>query len=520
VGSEYKTINIKIVANPSGVTAGVGKAKSEFRDLAVSVQNAGKTASGSGGGLLNSNVISGFVGGLVGGSVGGFFGKIKEGLAFAVERESKVLGLEREAKMLGISRQTRGAFDILGGAEGGAEFASVLTKMNKLVGEAGDGSEEAAHKLKKFGLSVQDALTNSPTENLQRIADGLMAMSNPAERTAAAMSIFGKTGAQALPMLAKISNGGLANAERLDEATGASGSDEFLSQAKGDTAQRRKATARWEGTKNWLAENMNVGHAWGNFVEGLSDIGSYLNDEGWGFSATPSKDKEQALRLEQEARSRKSVADAEAKKQREADLVAKNKSEAVESGVGLNAELSKEVELFGKSASQVKLYGVEQKLAKAGILGTAEAMRELNKAAAQIDWIENATKAKALTDQFGKSDYQKTSDDFFEAQKLYQGGFIDRGTYGRKLLSMTESLEGRFPAAKTPINLTSGLERGSAGAYSFLAKSNQTEPEKDIGTRMKEALERARDSDAKREEYQRQLVDLAEKNTGLRAAKF
>jgi hypothetical protein len=515
VGSEYKTINIKIVANPSGVTAGVRKAKSDLKELGEGADQVNKGVASKdkkGDGFIKGAIAGGLLGVIGGGSIEGFFGKIKEGINFAVERESKILGLEREANVLGIRRQT-------GGAEGGEAFAEILSKMNKVVGEAGEGSEEAAHKLKKFGLSVQEALTNSPTENLQRIADTLFAMGNPAERTAAAMSIFGKTGAQALPMLAKIANGGLAAAERLDEETGASGSDTFLATAKGDTAKRRRAMAQWEGTKNWLAENLNFRTAVGDLVGGFKDIGNYVGDI---FTSPGERNKRAGdrLRLEQEANSRKGVADADAKRRREAELVAKNKSEAVESGVGLNAELSKEVELFGKSASQVKLYGVEQKLAKAGILGTAEAMRELNKAAAQIDWIENATKAKALTDQFGKSDYQKTSDDFFEAQKLYQGGFIDRGTYGRRLLSMTESLEGRFPAAKTPINLTSGLERGSAGAYSFLAKSNQTEPEKDIGTRMKEALERARDSDAKREEYQRQLVDLAEKNTGLRAAKF
>ena len=103
----------------------------------------------------------------------------------------------------------------------GAQFAAVqagvrleqletgFSKFSQKMGEAADGSREMIEALDRIGvknLDVQGKLR--PTEELmQDVAAAILALEDPAKRSAAAVEFFGKAGARMLPMLRDIADG-------------------------------------------------------------------------------------------------------------------------------------------------------------------------------------------------------------------------------------------------------------------------------------------------------------------------
>lgn len=77
-----------------------------------------------------------------------------------------------------------------------------LRKMQKTIAEAASGSQAAQDALVRLGLSIADLERLSPDEQFMRIADRLAGIANPTQRAAAAMEVFGKSGAKLLPMMA------------------------------------------------------------------------------------------------------------------------------------------------------------------------------------------------------------------------------------------------------------------------------------------------------------------------------
>lgn len=77
-----------------------------------------------------------------------------------------------------------------------------LIKLNSNVADLGAGSASAQKAFGQLGLTINDLKGKSPDEQMALIADRLAAIPDVATRTAVAMDIFGKSGAQLLPMLA------------------------------------------------------------------------------------------------------------------------------------------------------------------------------------------------------------------------------------------------------------------------------------------------------------------------------
>ena len=87
--------------------------------------------------------------------------------------------------------------------QGGASIDDVekaIRTMQKGIG-SGDKSFE------KFGLSLAKLKTMNPEEQFAAVADAIAAIDDPTKRTAAAMELLGKSGAQLVPMLADGSKG-------------------------------------------------------------------------------------------------------------------------------------------------------------------------------------------------------------------------------------------------------------------------------------------------------------------------
>ena len=78
----------------------------------------------------------------------------------------------------------------------------VLAKMQRMIADAGSGSAEVAAKFAAMGISIGDIQGLSADEQLMKIGEAIGKIQNPAHRAAAAMDIFGKSGAKLLSVFA------------------------------------------------------------------------------------------------------------------------------------------------------------------------------------------------------------------------------------------------------------------------------------------------------------------------------
>lgn len=88
--------------------------------------------------------------------------------------------------------------------QSGTDFATLegsLRKMQKLLVEAAGGAKGANSTLSDLGLTVAQLGRLAPDKQFELLADRISRIQNPAKRTAVALEVFGKSGAQLLPLL-------------------------------------------------------------------------------------------------------------------------------------------------------------------------------------------------------------------------------------------------------------------------------------------------------------------------------
>ena len=79
-------------------------------------------------------------------------------------------------------------------------IGNALAKADKVFVAAANGSKSASDAFAKIGLSFEELNGKSSAERFQAISDALAGMPDTAERTAAAIGLFGKSGAGLLPL--------------------------------------------------------------------------------------------------------------------------------------------------------------------------------------------------------------------------------------------------------------------------------------------------------------------------------
>jgi len=78
----------------------------------------------------------------------------------------------------------------------------VLAKMQRLIAEAGSGSADAAAKFNLMRIAVSDIQGLNADEQLLKIGKAITKIENPAQRSAVAMDVFGKSGSKLLSVFA------------------------------------------------------------------------------------------------------------------------------------------------------------------------------------------------------------------------------------------------------------------------------------------------------------------------------
>jgi len=111
-----------------------------------------------------------------------------------------------------------------------------LLKMSKTLGEAATGSDSAIEALASLGLRIEDLQSLSPDLQFEALAQAIGGVSDPALKTKAVMDIFGKSGANLLPLMTQGAAGVKAlRQEARDLGLQVSGADAAAATLYGDT---------------------------------------------------------------------------------------------------------------------------------------------------------------------------------------------------------------------------------------------------------------------------------------------
>jgi GH24 family phage-related lysozyme (muramidase) len=130
------------------------------------------------------------------------------------------LGLEtkKASEVLGVATQDVGGLSLVAKASG-SSLEQLEMQYARFARNLAEGNSQARRAIASLGLSFADLRGQETSEQLNILADAFAKMPPGAERTAAAMEIFGRAGLNALPILAE-GREGLAEWQRAAEETG------------------------------------------------------------------------------------------------------------------------------------------------------------------------------------------------------------------------------------------------------------------------------------------------------------
>jgi hypothetical protein len=106
------------------------------------------------------------------------------------ETAGKLLVLEKAFTNTGVSSDAVG---------------TSLNKMQKFMVDAAQGGQAQADALNRLGITMSELAGKTPTEQMAVFAQRIAGIQDPAQRAEAAMSIFGKSGGELLPILQNFS---------------------------------------------------------------------------------------------------------------------------------------------------------------------------------------------------------------------------------------------------------------------------------------------------------------------------
>jgi len=207
-------IKVKLGMDAAEFAAGAAKAKKAMKDLATAPPpNVGKIAATpvQGQGLLMSAGMKAATAAMA--AVASVMAVV------AVAARGMYAAMEAGGALIDLSAQTGLAVDKLMVLQTAFEQAGlgadsvqpIVNKMQKAIVAAAESGGEAAKTFDKLGISASSLSAMNAEQQMQTLGAAINGITNPAERSAAAMEIFGKSGGK---MLALFAAGGLDDAAK------------------------------------------------------------------------------------------------------------------------------------------------------------------------------------------------------------------------------------------------------------------------------------------------------------------
>lgn len=159
------------------------------------------------------------------------------------------------------------------------QLNNAIPKVSKVISDAGRGSTEAAGKLDRLGLSLEDLQGKSTYEQLQLVAGAISRIQDPTERSARAMEMFGETGAKMVDMLSGLAGaeanlraqGGIIDEEQLQAA-------EAFNQALTNIHRNIVSALMNSGFVGWLAQVAEGFNAMATNASRMEQLGVFDRD--------------------------------------------------------------------------------------------------------------------------------------------------------------------------------------------------------------------------------------------------
>lgn len=197
-------LGFNISASATGMAQGVNAAAVELDKLGYAAK---KTAADVGV-LKTLSIGRAFVDGIR--TIATTFSNYASGVLQATESTSNL------ARELNISYNELTAIQLAAQLSGASaeSLAKAFTKAQVTITKAASGGAEAVKALASIGLSAADFQGLSSSEQFTLIANAINGIADPAQRAAAAVAIFGRSGAELLPVFREL-GGNLQTAQEL-----------------------------------------------------------------------------------------------------------------------------------------------------------------------------------------------------------------------------------------------------------------------------------------------------------------
>jgi len=156
---------VNLTANSSGLTSGLKDAEGKL------------------------NMFGAAVTAMAAGSVARF---LQVGAGFDDMAQRTGVSVEALSSLQHVARMSDTSLEALQGS---------FMKLAKFMGEVRTGSQAATGTLQALGLSASQMLASSPDQQFKLLADAIAGISDPSQQAAAAMSVFGKSAGEILPVL-------------------------------------------------------------------------------------------------------------------------------------------------------------------------------------------------------------------------------------------------------------------------------------------------------------------------------
>lgn len=213
------TLTLDLVAKIGGYTAGLDKAEKEAAKRAKAIEGAFDTAATG----------VGIAFGAMAAAAAGAFAVISQGI-------DKAASFQDIADMTGGSAEGFANFAVSAKVAGVEmnDLASASVKLTKSLTGVDDESKAAGAALKAIGINIEDFKKLRPDEQIEAVAKALGNFEEGAGKTAVALDLFGKSGANVLKFLKDYQeNGGAVNILTKEQIKAA---DDY-----GDTLTRNQA---------------------------------------------------------------------------------------------------------------------------------------------------------------------------------------------------------------------------------------------------------------------------------------
>ena len=199
--SDARTIQATITADTSGLQRGMQEASESIEGVQNTSQSADRGVQRSSRGMTRSMgrvAAKAKVVAAAAAAAGAAYAAhlVRQGLQAADEQAklARQLGITNE----GLATMQRAAE--LSGMSAG-ELTSNMERLNRRLGDAADGSGQAADALERIGLTAQDLENMAPDEQMETLGDALSGVGSQAERASIAADLFGRSGQRMLLLL-------------------------------------------------------------------------------------------------------------------------------------------------------------------------------------------------------------------------------------------------------------------------------------------------------------------------------